>query len=91
MPNITTNYAITYTNKLNLQCRVTQTPHPKTVSYRLRGQPFDFLRGKRAGEAGFQKKNILQTDFERKKNLVRKYLPYNGFVWALSIQPKRPV
>ena len=26
-------------------------------------------------------KNILQTDFEGKKKLARKYLPYNGFVY----------
>ena len=25
-------------------------------------------------------KNILQTDFEGRKNLARKYLPDNGFV-----------
>ena len=28
----------------------------------------------------FRKKNFLKSDFEHKKKLARKYLPYNSFV-----------
>ena len=37
---------------------------------------FFFGGGWVGGKHHFRKKNFLQTDFERKENLVRKYLPY---------------
>ena len=39
--------------------------HWKNKTYKLRGRTFDFL----GGYGWFQKKNILQTDFEEKKFL----------------------
>ena len=36
--------------------------------------------GGRGGIGDSRKKDILKSDFEHKKNLARKYLPYNSFV-----------
>ena len=57
-----------------------------------------------AGVCVISEKNILQTDFDQKKNLARRYLSYNGFacqgkkllspeVWGKKIltQTKSPI
>ena len=42
--------------------------------------PTIWLLREGGGVGWFQKKNILKSDSEHKKNLARKYLPYNSFV-----------
>ena len=38
------------------------------------------FEGESGGGMDDFRKNILKSDFEHKKNLARKYLPYNSFV-----------
>ena len=51
-----------------------------TCSFLLFVVCFSSTHGAGGGVWVISEKNILKSDFEHKKNLARKYLPYNSFV-----------